>query len=216
MEGASLFRVKDLIVRYRRLVALKVDELTVPLGKTLIIGPNGSGKTTLIKALLGLLKPSHGFVEILGMDPLKNSRELSRRVTYVRDIDEIPDNIRVSTLIDTLRGSFGDNVVKAAEELGLLDHQDKRLGELSRGMRRKASLLVALASTKDLIVIDEPFSGLDRMSRDKVSRLLDEKSTNMLIISHIPPRIRFDYLVVVESARITYSGPYKEIDWYGY
>lgn len=209
-----LFIVEDLLVKYRKLVALQIDKLVGYRGKTLIIGPNGSGKTTLIKVLLGILKPTRGRVEILGVNPIKNPVMLSRRVTYVRDIDELPENIRVSTLIDTLRDSFGEEAIRIAEELDLLSHRNKRLNELSRGMRRKASLLVALASNKELIVVDEPFSGLDRMSRDKVSKLLDEKDADMLIISHIPPRMRFDHLIVVESARITYSGPYKEIDWY--
>jgi len=213
---ARLFKVKDLVVKYRKLVALRINELEVPKGKILIVGPNGSGKTTLIKVLLGLLRPKKGKVEILGIDPIKNSQELAEKITYVRDIDELPDNLRLSTLIDILSSTFGDYTLKVAEELGLSDHKEKRLGELSRGMRRKASLLVALASTKDLIIIDEPFSGLDRESRNIVSKLLSMKTSDMIIISHIQPRMMFDHLVVIESAHVTYNGPFKKLDWYNY
>ncbi len=214
-ENSPLFVVEDLVVKYRRMVALRIKKLVGNRGKTLVIGPNGSGKTTLVKVLLGLMRPLSGHVELLGMNPIKNSGDLAKRITYVRDVDELAENLRLTTLINTLRQAYGEDAVRIAEELDLLDHIDKRLNELSRGMRRKASLLVALASNKELIVIDEPFSGLDRMSRDKVSMLLDKKDANMLIISHIPPRMKFDHLIVVESAQITYSGPYREIDWYG-
>ncbi|MEM0280180.1 MAG: ATP-binding cassette domain-containing protein, partial [Desulfurococcus sp.] len=101
-----------------------------------------------------------------------------------------------------------------AKELGLLNHKDKRLCELSRGWRRKASLLIALASNKKLIIMDEPFSGIDSGSRALISELLEKKPSNMIIISHIQSRIRFDHLIVVESGRITYNGPYKPIEWY--
>lgn len=210
-----MFSVRNLVVKYRKLVALQIEELNAPMGKILIIGPNGSGKTTLIKVLLGLMRPTKGEVRLLGLDPFKESRELAKQVTYVRDKDELPDNLKLSTLLEVLREYYGrENVDTIAEKLGLLEHKDKRLCELSRGMRRKTSLLIALASNKKLIIIDEPFSGIDSESRVLISDLLDKKPTNMIIISHIQPRMRFDHLIVIESGRVTYNGPYKPIDLY--
>jgi len=218
-EGAMnpherLFAVSNLVVKYGRLLALEVDHLEVPPGRILVVGANASGKTTLIKTLLGLIKPSRGRVELLGRDPFKHSSELSRLVTYVRDVDELSPQLKLSTLIEVLGESFGrESVESIASDLGLHAHTGKRLGELSKGMRRKASLLMALASNRELVIIDEPFSGLDSKSRITVAQLLDTKKSHMIIVSHIPLRIRFDHLIVVESGRVTYSGPYRELEY---
>jgi len=88
MDREELFYVQGLEARYGKLVALQIDELMVPRGKVLIVGPNGSGKTTLIKVLLGLMRPKRGQVRILGVDPLRESEKLYRHLTYVRDKDE--------------------------------------------------------------------------------------------------------------------------------
>ena len=217
MEHEELFYVKKLEARYGKLVALQIDELMVPKGKVLIVGPNGSGKTTLIKVLLGLMRPKKGHVRILSIDPLKEAEKLYRRLTYVRDKDELPENLRVRTLLDILAESYGsEQVTRVAERLGLLEHINKRLGELSRGMRRRASLLIATASNRDLIVIDEPFSGLDANGRRVISEILDNKEADMIIISHIPLRMTFDYLILIDSARVTYHGPYRDPRELGY
>ncbi|MEL9908196.1 MAG: ABC transporter ATP-binding protein [Desulfurococcus sp.] len=214
-EKNPMFSVRNLLVKYHKLVALEVEELEAPVGKILIVGSNGSGKTTLIKVLLGLMRPTRGEVRLLGLNPFTESNKLAKQVTYVRDKDELPDNLKLSTLLNVLREQYGeDNVDAIAKELGLLNHKDKRLCELSRGWRRKASLLIALASNKKLIIMDEPFSGIDSGSRALISELLEKKPSNMIIISHIQSRIRFDHLIVVESGRITYNGPYKPIEWY--
>ena len=217
MDREELFYVKELEARYGKLVALQIDELMVPKGRVLIIGPNGSGKTTLIKVLLGLMRPKRGHVRILGIDPLKEAEKLYRRLTYVRDRDELPENLRVKTLLEILAESYGSEQVNwVAEQLGLLEHINKRLGELSRGMRRRASLLIATASNRDLIVIDEPFSGLDAMGRQTISEILDKKEADMIIISHIPLRMKFDHLILIDSARVTYHGSYRDPRKLGY
>lgn len=217
MDREELFYVKELEARYGKLVALQIDELMVPKGRVLIIGPNGSGKTTLIKVLLGLMRPKRGHVRILGIDPLKEAEKLYRRLTYVRDRDELPENLRVKTLLEILAESYGSEQVNwVAEQLGLLEHINKRLGELSRGMRRRASLLIATASNRDLIVIDEPFSGLDAMGRQTISEILDKKEGDMIIISHIPLRMKFDHLILIDSARVTYHGSYRDPRKLGY
>ncbi len=211
VDNNALLCVENLVVSYRKQVALQVDELEVPNGKVLIVGPNGSGKTTLIRALLGLIRPKRGRVRLLGLDPFREAKELFRRVTFVRDIDELHNSLRVATLIDILSSAYNPDAVREAVELLELDkHMDKKLGELSKGMRRRASLLVAAASNKELIVIDEPFSGIDSRSRRIISQILDRKNTNMIIISHIPPTMKFNHLIYIESGKIAYTGPYKD------
>ena len=211
MAGGVLFRVEGLLVSYRGQVALEVDELEVPAGKVLVVGPNGSGKTTLVRALLGLVRPRRGRVALLGLDPFRDARLLYRRVTFIRDVDELPGGLRLGTLVKVLSDSYGaDEVRRAVRLLELDEHLGKRLRELSRGLRRRASILVAAASNRDLIIIDEPFSGVDSKSRRVISRILDGKDSNMIIISHVPPAMRFDYLVFLEGGSVAYSGPYRD------
>ncbi len=216
MHGDSLFHVRNLVVSYRRQVALQVDELEVPMGKILVVGPNGSGKTTLIKALLGLVRPRRGEVRLLGLNPFRDAKKLYKRITFIRDLDELHSSLRLSTLVDILSSSYdADSVRSAVKLLELDEHLGKRLGELSKGMRRRASLLVALASDRDLIVIDEPFSGIDSRSRRIISQILDNKNTNMIIISHVPPTMTFDHMIFIESGSMVYSGPYKDPGTFG-
>ncbi len=216
MTYKTLFQAENLLVSYRKQIALQVDKLEVPPGKVLIVGPNGSGKTTLIRSLLGLVRPRTGRISLLGLNPFKDAKKLYKKITFIRDLDELHDSLRVRTLVEILSSSYGpDNVRSAIKLLGVDNYLDKRLGELSKGMRRRASLLVAVASNRDLIVIDEPFSGIDSKSRKIISQILDNKNTNIIIISHVPPNMRFDYLVFIESGKITYSGPYKDPGTFG-
>ncbi len=216
MHGDSLFHVRNLVVSYRKQVALQVDELEVPMGKILVVGPNGSGKTTLVKALLGLVRPRRGEVRLLGLNPFRDSKKLYKRITFIRDLDELHSSLRLSTLVDILSSSYDASSVRSAVRLLELDeHLGKRLGELSKGMKRRASLLVALASDRELIVIDEPFSGIDSRSRRIISQILDNKNTNMIIISHVPPTMTFDHMIFIESGSVAYSGPYKDPSTFG-
>ncbi|MDV3103279.1 ABC transporter ATP-binding protein [Thermococcus waiotapuensis] len=205
-------RTSNLTVKFRYNVALDNLNLEINRGRTLLLGSNGSGKTTLMRVLSGLRRPTEGSVEVLGLDPFKEPSELYSRVLYVRDIEDLPYMMRVSTVVELLSDVYGsDRVEKAVKTLGLEEHLFKRIGELSKGLRRRVSMIEPLSSKAELIMMDEPLSGLDAESRVIIAKALSNFPNNisLIIASHIPLGLGIDQMVVLEGGKLTYDGPYN-------
>lgn len=205
--------VKNLTVKFRYNVAL--EDLTVEIGRgrVLLLGSNGSGKTTLMRVLSGLLRPTRGTVRVLGHDPFRESGELYSKMLYSRDVEDIPYMLKVSTVIDMLSDIYGNSKVdKAVKLLKLEEHTFKRIGELSKGLRRRVSMIEPLSSGRELILMDEPFSGLDAESRIIIARALSDlpKKTTLVIASHIPLNMGIDQMIVLEGGKLSYNGPYND------
>ncbi len=208
-----LVETRDLVVKYRYVLALDNVSVKIPEGKTLMVGSNGSGKTTLLKVVAGLIRPAKGYVRVLGHDPLREFSLVASKLLFVRDCDDIYHSIKVATLIRILSKIYGeDKTMRAVETLGLIKHMDKRVCELSKGLKRRVALLEALVADKKLILLDEPLSGLDYESReiigDAIRNFMEDKA--VIIASHLPVKLDFDYLVVLEAGRLVYSGEYSE------
>ncbi len=217
MDDKELLAVENLEIWYGKVHALSVDKLYLPKGRTLIIGPNASGKTSLIKAALGLIMPKRGKILVMGLDPIREASQLYEKVAYVPDNNPYPPGIKLSTLVRLLSETYGkERVYEVVEKLGLMDYLGKRLGDLSKGTARKASLLSALVTSKDLVIIDEPFSGLDGKARNIVSGILGSRESSLIVISHIPLRIYFDYLIIIEAGKVSYIGEYRDPKELGY
>lgn len=211
----TIVSLKKLTVSYDRVRALDNVTLDIPRGTTLVIGSNGSGKTTLLKVIAGLVKPSSGVVRVFGLNPYRDFAKVSSRLIFIDDSDPIPYMYRVRHYVELLAEAYGwDPVRYAVDVLGLQEHLEKRIGELSKGLRRRVSLLEALAAkSKDLLLLDEPLAGLDRRNRIAVSNAIRalSKGISVIVASHIPLRaLRFNYLVVLESGYLVYSGAFSE------
>ncbi len=202
-------------IAYGKSIAVVDASFVLPRGVSLIIGPNGSGKTTVLKAIAGLLKPVKGRLRVLGVDPYKHISLIARRAVYVPEGDPYPPSIRVDDLVERVSKAYGSTVVeKYLELLGLERYTGRRAGELSYGTRRRLLLLEALSLPRELILLDEPYKGLDKDNRRIVSQALAEKAgegVSVVMASHIMPRLGIDYVVVMEDGRTTYTGePRKE------
>ncbi len=213
MSGAeSVASVRNLTVRFRYNVALDGINLELGKGRILLLGSNGSGKTTLLRVLSGLLRPTKGEVKVLGMDPFGSGGTLYSRMFYLRDVEDLPYMLKLSTLVELLSDSYGaKSVERAVKLLELEEHTFKRIGELSKGLRRRAAMIEPLASGRELILMDEPFSGLDADSRIIIAKALSELSekTTLIIASHIPLNLGIDQMVVLEGGKLSYDGPYN-------
>ncbi|WP_297068693.1 ATP-binding cassette domain-containing protein [Thermococcus sp.] len=211
--GEPVVKIRNLTVKFRYNVALSDINLEIGRGRTLLLGSNGSGKTTLMKVLSGLHRPTEGSVEVLGLDPFGEPSELYSRMLYVRDIEDLAYMVRVSTLVELLSDVYGvGRVDKALKTLELEEHLFKRVGELSKGLRRRVAMIEPLSSKTELIMMDEPFSGLDAESRIVIAKALSKlsKGVSLIIASHIPINLETDQIVVLEGGKLTYNGPYNE------
>ena len=186
---SSAIRTENLVKRFRHVEALKGLNLQVPHGAIYaLVGPNGAGKTTAIKVLMNILQPTSGRAQILETDSTQLEGRAFATIGYVSENQELPLWMRVSEFMEYLRPFYPswdrdlENELVRKFELPL----DRKLRHLSRGMRMKAALASVLAYHPKLIVLDEPFSGLDPLVRDELIESMLERAeeATVLISSH--------------------------------
>jgi ABC-2 type transport system ATP-binding protein len=216
----AVIETVDLTRRFGRLDAVEGLNLQVPAGSLFaFVGPNGAGKTTTIKVLLNLLRPTSGKAIVLGTDSRNiGPRELAR-IGYVSENQDLPDWMTVEQLIAYVRPFYPtwDEKLcrKLQRDLDLTSRLPVR--SFSRGMRMKAALLVSLAYRPELIVLDEPFSGLDPLARDELIRALleltGEHNWTTLISSHDIDEVErlADSIAFIDKGRIVITDSVQDL-----
>jgi ABC-2 type transport system ATP-binding protein len=183
----SILRTIDLTKRFRGTVALDGLNLDVPEGSVFaLIGANGAGKTTAIKILMNIHQPTSGRAEALGVDSRKLSPFEFQQIGYVSENQEMPEWMTVGYFLAYLKPFYPTwDDARAQELLRQFDlPRDRKLKHLSRGMKMKAALASSLAYRPKLIVLDEPFSGLDPLVRDEfIEGLLESAGEATIFIS---------------------------------
>ena len=184
--SAVALRVSDLTVRYRDVLALDRVDLTVRAGRlTGLLGTNGSGKSTLLKAVMGIVRADSGTVEVLGHDGAgARRRALLGYVPQSEDVDwtfplsvrDVVAQGRYGRLGPTRRLRAADRaaVDAALERVGLAALADRQVGRLSGGQRKRAFVARCLAQEAQVLLLDEPFAGVDVSSQAAVTSLLRE------------------------------------------
>jgi ABC-2 type transport system ATP-binding protein len=180
-------QTEDLAKRFGRVHALEGLSFSVPQGAVhALVGPNGAGKTTLIKILMNIFRASRGSAAVLGLDSKKISGKSFASIGYVSENQQLPGWMRVGEFLKYLRPFYPtwDNQLEG-QLVQMFDLPlDRKLKQLSRGMRMKAALASALAFHPKLIVLDEPFSGLDPVVRDELGKaLLDRAADSTIFLS---------------------------------
>jgi ABC-2 type transport system ATP-binding protein len=183
----SAIRTENLSKRFRKVEALRDLNLTVPEGAVYaLVGPNGAGKTTAIKILMNIFGATLGRAEVLGIDSTRLRGRLLSSIGYVSENQDLPDWMRVDAFLAFLRPFYPtwdrDLEKELVRQFDL--PLDRKLRHLSRGMRVKATLASSLAYHPKLIVLDEPFTGLDPLVRDElIQGLLDRAEESTILIS---------------------------------
>jgi ABC-2 type transport system ATP-binding protein len=186
---SSAIRCESLSKRFRRVPALDGLQLDVPDGSIYaLVGPNGAGKTTLVKLLVNILRPTSGRALLLNTDSRRLSPLEFAQIGYVSENQELPAWMTVSQFLAYLKPFYATWDDALAADL-LREFQlpgDRPMGRLSRGMKMKAALASSLAYHPRLILLDEPFSGLDPLVRDEfISGLLGRATdTTVFVSSH--------------------------------
>lgn len=205
---------------FGRTVALSAVSLTVPKGGVFgLVGENGAGKTTLIKLMLGLLVPFRGEVFMFGMDPVVSPEKVLARLGYLSEDHDLPHWMRVSELIRYNRAFYPDWDDRYAEELrqrfGLDAHT--KVKNLSRGQRALAGLLIALAHRPELLVLDEPSSGLDAIARRDILaaivRTVADEGRTVFFSSHLLDEVErvADTVAMINKGRLVLCASMDEI-----
>ncbi|HEX4544197.1 MAG TPA: ABC transporter ATP-binding protein [Candidatus Acidoferrum sp.] len=180
----SAIQTEALAKRFGRVNALAGLDLCVPQGAVhALVGPNGAGKTTLIKILMNIFRASSGSASVLGVDARKISGRAFTQIGYVSENQQLPGWMRVGAFLAYLRPFYPtwDRQLETRLVQMFDLPLDRKLKQLSRGMRMKAALASALAFRPKLIVLDEPFSGLDPMVRDELGHALVERAADSTI-----------------------------------
>ena len=199
-SDAPAIEVKDVTVLRNELVVLESVSLTVNRGEfTAIVGPNGSGKTTLVKAVLGLIKPDRGSIQVFGR-PVSELGELRSKIGYVPQIFDIDLNFPITVFEAVLMGTYGRigvarrpqaadraAAMAALEKVGVADLKDRPIARLSSGQRQRALIARALANNPDLLVLDEPTTGVDVTTTGSLYELLRQlksEDVTIVLVSH--------------------------------
>ncbi|MES2735257.1 MAG: ABC transporter ATP-binding protein [Verrucomicrobiota bacterium] len=186
-----MIEIHELHKRFRKTEAVAGLNLSVPEGQvTAFLGPNGAGKSTTIKCLLNLHRPDRGNIEVLGCDSRRLGPAQFAQIGYVSENMELPLWMTVGQFLDYCRPLYPQ--WDRTFERQLLHQFDlpvqTKLKDLSRGMRMKAALLSSLAYRPKLVVLDEPFSGLDPLVRDEFIRglleLTEQEGWTVFVSSH--------------------------------
>jgi ABC-2 type transport system ATP-binding protein len=200
--------------------ALDDVSLTVPRGGVFgLIGANGAGKTTLIKHILGMLKAQSGTVRVFGFDPIENPVATLGRIGYLSEDRDLPDWMRVGELMRYTQAFYPDWNEEYADELRqTFDlNVNARIRNLSRGQRARTGLLAALAHRPELLVLDEPSSGLDPVVRrdilGAIIRTIAEEGRTVLFSSHLLDEVErvADRVAIIHQGWIVLTATMDEI-----
>jgi ABC-2 type transport system ATP-binding protein len=207
---------------YGQVSGLNDVTVSVPPGITGLLGPNGAGKSTFMKLVTGQLRPSQGSVRVLG-EPIWGNPALFHRIGFCPEQDAFYDRmtgLNWVTALVSLNGLDPEAATAAArralEAVDLLDAADKRIGAYSKGMRQRVKMAQAIAHDPEVLILDEPLSGMDPIMRRRTIRLIREwgrAGKSVLVSSHILHEVESmsSNILLINNGRILAEGNVHQI-----
>jgi ABC-2 type transport system ATP-binding protein len=207
---------------YGQVIALNDVTTTIAPGVTGLLGPNGAGKSTFLKLLAGQLRPSQGEVRVLGL-PAWGSPELFHRVGLCPEADAFWEGLTGMQFVTALLRLTGFEEAEsraraegALAQMDLLDAKDRKIGGYSKGMRQRVKLAQALAHDPEVLLLDEPVSGMDPVNRRRVIdlvRRLGREGRTVVVSSHILHEVEAmtRRVLLIHNGRILAEGDVREI-----
>ncbi len=219
-----MIETKNLTKNYGSLTALNDLNLKIQQGDIFgFIGPNGAGKTTTMRILVTLLEPTRGTAFINGLNVLKDGKKVRRMVGYMPDFMGVYDDLKVFEYLEFFAAAFGierqkrKSIVEGVLELtDLQSKQAATVDSLSRGMQQRLGLARVLIHDPQVLILDEPASGLDPRARIEIRELLRElkrMGKTIMISSHILSELEeiCDHIGIIEHGQLVFSGTMEDI-----
>jgi ABC-type Mn2+/Zn2+ transport system ATPase subunit len=219
--SAPAIEANDLTVLFENSFALRNVSFVLPRGEHLaVVGPNGAGKTTLFHTISGILKPNSGSVDIYGHSPGGHVC-----IAYVPQRSRVDWSFPVSVLEVVMMGRIREIgmfkwprkadwafVRQALQRVGLSDHESSQIGDLSSGQQQRVFLAQALAQEAELVLLDEPLSGLDLPSQESIFEILDELKKDGVAVAVATHDLdlaaeRFDRVMLLNRELISFGTP---------
>jgi ABC-2 type transport system ATP-binding protein len=219
--GTRLIQVVDYHKNYRDTVAVAGLSFQVRAGSVMgLIGPNGAGKTTTLRALAGIIPPTRGTLRIAGHDIVAEPIPAKRRLAFVPDDPKLFETLTVWEHLEFVAGAYDvrDFAPRATELLAQYELTDKRhtvAQELSRGMRQKVAICCAYLHDPQVILFDEPLTGLDPRGIRTLKESIVERARNgaaIMISSHLLALVEdlCDHLLIMQRGTALFAGPVAE------
>jgi ABC-2 type transport system ATP-binding protein len=222
LEAPPVAAADHLSKWYGQVIGLNDVTVRVPAGVTGLLGPNGAGKSTFLKLLTGQLKPSQGSVRVFGR-PVWGDPALFVRIGFCPEQDAFYERMTGRDWVTALLRLNGlgeedaaETARRALEEVGLLEAADRKIGAYSRGMRQRVKLAQAIAHEPDLLVLDEPLSGMDPLARRRTVRFIRDwarSGRSAIVSSHVLHEIEAmtSNILLIHNGRILAEGDVHQI-----
>ena len=220
----NIIETHNLCKQYGNALRVAHLDLRVPEGSVYgFLGPNGAGKTTTMKIMAGLLKADSGGIYINGEDILKNPKSIRDKIGYMPDFFGVYDVLKVSEYMDFYAGTYyipyaerGTLIDNLLEVVDLTDKKDTYVDSLSRGMKQRLCLARSLIHDPELIILDEPASGLDPRARVEMKEILKElreMGKTIIVSSHILPELAemCSEIGIIDHGKLVTQGTVNEI-----
>jgi ABC-2 type transport system ATP-binding protein len=220
--GTALVRAEHLSKWYGQVSGLNDVTVSIPPGITGLLGPNGAGKSTFMKLMTGQLKPSQGSIRVLG-EPIWGNPRVYARIGFCPEQDAFYDRmtgLEWVTALVRLNGysdQEADAAAKAAlDRVDLMDAAGKKIGAYSKGMRQRVKLAQALVHDPELLILDEPLTGMDPLMRRKTIRFIKDwarAGKHIIVSSHILHEIESmtSNILLINNGRILAEGNVHQI-----
>ncbi len=219
-----MLELRNLVKQYGKFTAVDHLNLTIPDGSIFgFVGPNGAGKTTTMRMMAGLLRATDGSILLNDVDMTKNATLLRSKIGYMPDFFGVYDNLKVTEYMDFYAGTYEipykerDAIINNLLEIVDLSHKkDAYVDSLSRGMKQRLCLARSLVHDPDLLILDEPASGLDpraRVEMKEVLKQLQVMGKTVVISSHILPELAemCTEVGIINHGKVATQGTVQEI-----
>jgi ABC-2 type transport system ATP-binding protein len=215
--AAALVQAEHLSKWYGQVNGLNDVSAVIPCGITGLLGPNGAGKSTFMKLMTGQIKPSQGSIRVFG-EPIWGNPAIYARIGFCPEQDAFYDRMTglewVSALVrlNGLSDAEADRAARAAlDKVDLMGAADKKIGAYSKGMRQRVKLAQALVHDPELLILDEPLTGMDPLMRRKTIRLIKDwarAGKHIIVSSHILHEVESmtSNILLINNGRIVAEG----------